>query len=539
MKRILLLLTCIYVCTYTLHAQAESDVVITEIMYNPPGSDTLEYIELFNKSNAGINLTGWSFTNGITHSFSGVFMSPGSYLVMTNDEDAFEGVFGINVLQWEAGGLNNGGEALVLRNGQDMVMDTVRYRDSDPWPTGPIDPDGDGASIVLCDPEADNNEGTNWISGDVPTGIFINNEEIYGHPGATCAGTDLIPPIAIHAEAISATQIIVEFNEAVNATAELSTNYSGLGNLTADRDATSQIVTLTLDTPLSDGVLTTFTVTGTQDFPGNQMTLVYDFDVIWHSTGEVRDIVITEIMYNAPGNDSLDFIELYNNAGVPRNLWGCFFDKGIDFTFPNYTMQPGDYLILAEDSVNFELTYGITPFKWSGELDNNSEKIILNFIDGDTIDLVDYNDNNGWNPLADGEGYSLVLCDPNSDNTDTLNWSIATTTTNIIIGDTLEMFANPGMADSGCPVGIEDTETLTGIDVYPNPNTGIFTIQHEEHNTLEYAVFDLFGRMIEQDKLTTTTHEIDLQNAPNGVYLLYLKNIYSGKYTTRKIVVAK
>lgn len=537
MKKIILLIACTFTLATMLQAQAESDIVITEIMYNLPGDDSLEYVEIYNKnSTIGVNLTGWSFTRGITHTFAGVFMSPGQYIILASDEDAFEGVFGVPAMEWEAGGLSNGGESLVLTNFQGMIADTVDYNDGGSWPSEPIDPDGGGASLVLCDPNSDNNDPANWISGDVPTGIFIDGKELFAHPGATCSGLDLIPPIPLAATAISANEIVVEYNEAVNMTAEIGANYAGVTVLSGDRDASNQFATLTLDSPLQDGVLTTVMVSNVQDLAGNQMSRTEEFDVIWHSGGEIRDIVITEIMYNAPGNDSLDFIELYNNSGIARNLWGCYFSRGIDFTFPNVTMQPGEYIVLAEDSANFELTYNITPFKWSGSLDNNSEKIIFNYVDGDTIDLVDYNDNNGWDPLADGKGYSLVLCDPNSDNNDTLSWIIATTFTNITIGDTLDMYANPGMADAGCPVDIQGVEELTGVQVYPNPNTGIFRIESEENTTLECRITDMLGRPVFYQNFNDNSLQINIKNVPIGIYLLKIRDTRTGKQTVRKIL---
>jgi len=547
MKKILLFAALIFAVSHTAHAQAESDIVITEIMYNPPGSDSLEFIELYNKSNFGVNLTGWQFIEGITHSLSGIFISPKSYIILAKDKPTFESIFGVPAFEWEDGGLSNSGDTLVLVNALGEVMDSLRYNDNEPWPTGPIDPDGDGASIALCDPESDNRDPANWAIGDNPTAtIIVNNELIYAHPLDSCLGIDLVPPIPEHAEAISQTEITLIFNEPVNMTAELQENYTGLGTLTADRNPAWTVVTLVLDTPLQDGVLTTFCVTDVQDLPGNQMTDLNTecFDVIWHSTGEVRDIIITEIMYNSPGNDSLDFIELYNNSGIDRNLWGCYFDKGIDFEFPDFTLNAGEYVVIAEDSANFELTYGITPFKWGGNLDNNTEKISFSYVDGDSIDLVDYNDNMGWDTLADGYGYSLVLCDFALDNADSLNWTIATTPTGIIIGDTingeyeeLEIFANPGVYDEGCDVDIQYVDELTGIRIYPNPNDGVFFIDNQENTQLEYEIYDLYGREIRQGNLISTQEQIHLKNIPKGVYLLRLTDRFSAKSTTRKIVV--
>ena len=538
MKKIFFLLLFLTAYFQTVVAQAESDIVITEIMYNPPGNDTIEYIELYNKSANLVVMNGWSFTKGITHTFAGQFLTAGQYLILTNDKEIFEDLFGtgINTIEWQEGGLDNSGESIVLKDFQGMIQDSVFYRDSAPWPTGPIDPDGDGTSIALCDPEADNSDPLNWTVGDVPTGIYLNNEQFYIHPGTTCSGIDFFPPVPENAYAVSSTQIIVEYNEPVNQTAELAINYTGLGNLTADLDATFQTVTIDLETPLQDGVLETLTITDIQDFPGNQMERIEDFNLIWHSTGEVRDIIITEIMYNAPGNDSLDFIELYNNSGIDQNLWGCYFDKGFDFTFPDYTLPSGGYVILAEDSIDFELTYGITPFKWSGSLDNNTEALSFKYVDGDSIDYVKYNDNMGWDTLADGYGHSLVLCDFSLDNADSLSWQIATTFTGITIGDTLAMYANPAAYDTGCPVDITTPNSLEGVRVFPNPNTGIFTLQNQQNTPLTCTIYDLYGRQIRQQKITMPSQQIDLHDVPNGVYLIHLLDENTNQSTTRKII---
>ncbi len=45
---------------------ADSDVVISESMYHAPDPDITEFIELANRSNAPVDISGWSFSAGIT-----------------------------------------------------------------------------------------------------------------------------------------------------------------------------------------------------------------------------------------------------------------------------------------------------------------------------------------------------------------------------------------------------------------------------------------------------------------------------------------
>ncbi|MBK7938801.1 MAG: lamin tail domain-containing protein [Lewinellaceae bacterium] len=60
MKKSILTLTCFFFLVFVAHAQ----IVITEIMFNPPpsGADTLEYIELYNNSGSAVDVSNWHFT---------------------------------------------------------------------------------------------------------------------------------------------------------------------------------------------------------------------------------------------------------------------------------------------------------------------------------------------------------------------------------------------------------------------------------------------------------------------------------------------
>ena len=65
------------------------------------------------------------------------------------------------------------------------------------------------------------------------------------------------------------------------------------------------------------------------------------------------DIIINELNYNVfdnGGEDSLEFIELYNRGGTVVDLGGWDFSRGVDLTFPAGTMvEPGEYLVLSTD----------------------------------------------------------------------------------------------------------------------------------------------------------------------------------------------
>ena len=74
---------------------------------------------------------------------------------------------------------------------------------------------------------------------------------------------------------------------------------------------------------------------------------------------------------------------------------------------------------------------------------------------------------------------------------------------------------------SCAPTGIE--EHKQAISLYPNPTTGILTIEGIEGKT---EVYDLYGRLV----ATTLSRTIDLSNATRGIYFLNTTNLNGRVY---------
>lgn len=183
--------TCSATANYTVTQPAGSlaNMIITEIYYNGPesGTDSTEFIELQNIGNTSVSLNGYSFTSGITHTFSGGTVAPGAYFVIAIDSSGFRNTFGMNAdAIWASGGLSNGGELIVLKDDFGRTVDSVDYDDSTPWPSGSSagNPDGGGASIILCDSLADNSIGSNWSAAISPvSGVIVNGLQVFANPG--------------------------------------------------------------------------------------------------------------------------------------------------------------------------------------------------------------------------------------------------------------------------------------------------------------------------------------------------------------------
>ncbi len=166
---------------------SQSNLVITEIMYNPPesGLDSLEFIELHNIGGTPIDLTGYYFSAGVNFNFPSMSLPGGAYIVVTEDTAALFNQLGVTAYQW-TGSLNNGGELIEIRDSNGMLIDSVDYDDGGGWPSGSSSglPDGGGASIELCSHILDNSIDTLWKASIASTGAIINGENILASPGA-------------------------------------------------------------------------------------------------------------------------------------------------------------------------------------------------------------------------------------------------------------------------------------------------------------------------------------------------------------------
>jgi PKD repeat protein len=161
-------------------------LIITEIMYNPPesGSDSLEFIEIFNNDDVAVDLTGYYFSEGVTFTFPSVTLNQGDYFLVAVDSVAFQNFFGMMAYEWASGGLSNSGERITLSNNYGMIVDSVYYLDVAPWPDSP---DGDGPSLTFCDPGADNGLGENWSAAIELVGLNSEGDSVWANPGAGCS----------------------------------------------------------------------------------------------------------------------------------------------------------------------------------------------------------------------------------------------------------------------------------------------------------------------------------------------------------------
>jgi len=160
---------------YTMHAptpgkanevSVNTSIVINELMYHPyENDDALEYIELYNRGNEAVDMSGWSFDEGVDFVFPvGTTLQAGEYLVVAKDYKAITKKYRItNAIGDFAGTLDNDGERVELVDALGNTVDDVRYAPGGRWPIWAA---GWGSSLELIDPRQDNSAPLAWAASD-------------------------------------------------------------------------------------------------------------------------------------------------------------------------------------------------------------------------------------------------------------------------------------------------------------------------------------------------------------------------------------
>ena len=140
-------------------------LMISEIMYHPV-DERLEFIELHNPRAVVEDLGGFVLTGAVEYVFDpDVTLAAGATLAVALDPEALGEVYDVpQLLGPYTGRLSNGGERVELRNSNNGIVASVRYRDTHPWP---VAADGTGHSLVLPGAAADPEAGGAWRASAV------------------------------------------------------------------------------------------------------------------------------------------------------------------------------------------------------------------------------------------------------------------------------------------------------------------------------------------------------------------------------------
>jgi CotH protein/lamin tail-like protein/chitobiase/beta-hexosaminidase-like protein/K319-like protein/Fn3 domain-containing protein len=418
-----------------------TELLITEIMYNPPGTtnydgDAFEFIELKNVASTELELSGVKFTNGINYVFPlGTKLSPGAFAVLVSDPVAFQLKYPtVPISGVYTGRLSNGGERVDLVHAVGTPIVSMSYGDRAPWPPSA---DGIGFSLVPVNPNLNPNpdDPANWRSSlsaggspgadDPPSNlprVWIN--EVLTHtdppqldaielhnPGPTTADisgwylTDqrsqpkkfripnaTIPP----GESVVFDELDFNPNPGVEPSFNLSSHgeqvylYSAdtADNLTGYSDGFSFGAA---QNGVSFGRYTTSI--GEVDYPAQFSNTLSNAN-----TGpRIGPVVINEIRYHPASGDD-EFVELKNITASPVKLYDPNFPtntwqlNGLGFSFPTNTeIGPNGLMLLVSiDAATFRTKYsvpaGVPIFTYPGALQDNGESLQLERPDAPDVD---------------------------------------------------------------------------------------------------------------------------------------------------------
>ncbi|GDX83434.1 hypothetical protein LBMAG42_52450 [Deltaproteobacteria bacterium] len=173
-------------------------------------------------------------------------------------------------------------------------------------------------------------------------------------------------------------------------------------------------------------------------------------------TAAPGSITFTEVMYHAPTDANLDWIELHNPMALDMDLSGWSLEGGVTYAFPDATIVPaGGYLVVAADPAALATQSGFADAlgPWEGTLDDDNARIDLRNNGDRLIDTVAYGDDDPWPVAPDGSGLSLAKIDPDAASDHAENWT-----------GSAELGGTPGAANLVDPQTPPITVELVALD---------------------------------------------------------------------------
>ncbi len=534
---------------------AYGDILINEIFADPTPSVGLpeeEFIELYNNSNKNIQLAGCTFSDGGTPIVLPFFLlSPGEYIVLCkNTQEVYKNGTGkiISVSNFPA--LNNTGDALVLKNAKGEILDSVTYTDK--WYKDDLKTQG-GYTLERIDFETNCTPESNWMaSTDAAGGTPGKQNAVYGK------NPDVEAP-KIVAFNISANAIILTLSEAL--TENLATDLTNF-QLQETKENPSAInstdggkkLEFLFSSTFEQNKAYTLTINKLSDCVGNS-SLNSALEIFYFTT-EIKsgELIINELLFN-PLTDGVDFIELYNTSDKFINLENLKLGRQVNDTTKEYktigqfyVLQPQHYVAISTDSLKVKNNYSkaVNQLQISSlpSMNNDAGSVLLADANGNTIDSVNYNEDQHFELLSSVDGVSLERLSFTQSSTNPDNWHSASASVN---------YATPGYQNSqfidltkpNATFELQSKTVSPDADGYEDVLILNYALDNVGY-TLNAYVFDLSGRLIHHainnETLSTTGFvtwdgtNANGEKVPVGNYILLVEAFnLNGKVIKKKL----
>jgi Lamin Tail Domain/FlgD Ig-like domain/CARDB len=408
-----------------------NDVVLNEMMYAPSTGEP-EWVELFNRTSSQLNLKEWTIsdlTTTVTITTEDKFIPPNSFIILTKDSSVIN-FYDIpsEVIQINLPSLNNTGDAIVIRDSLDVLIDSVLY--SPDWGGN-----SSGRSLERISADDNSNEPSNWGT---------STSQNKATPGRINSLTPKDYDITISSFKPSEEHgIIGEEIQFEVYVLNIGLNQSQNFEVDLYRDANadsiaqiSELIATQFGVPLSsnDSTLFSFTtndfIAGTNYFISTVITSLDDdttnniafSNIIGTTINEVRnDLTINEFMYS-PASPQPEWIEIYNRSSKIidlKNYQVADNSDTVKIVLNSLIVNPREYVVFADDTSIFNY-YNIPSqvvVKNLPALNNSGDKLILLDSLNRTIDSLKYLSSWGGN-----NGKSLERISSELSSTDSTNW---------------------------------------------------------------------------------------------------------------------
>jgi plastocyanin len=541
---------------------AKSQIIFSEIMYNPPesGADSLEFLELYNNSTDLVDMSGWSFSEGLTMVFEeGVSIGAQEYLTLCINKSAFQTVYGdtIPVIQWEARALVNGGELLTLVDREGKVIYSVAYKSGgNGWYT---EADGRGASLELCNYTADPNRKESWRPSENALGVFINNFELFATPGKdNSTQCDGVLTIAVDDFFFSPDSLVVPVGQKIR-----WINASGTAhNINGTQSEFPE-------NPASFGNGDPSSANWEYEFVFElEGRYVYQSDLYAESQNMKGLVIVGEP--DPYQNISLEEVRQNTTEGIPQRLGQRVRVEGVVHT-PNFRPSGLEFFVLNSSNIGVSIFHPSNSFGYQvleGDLlsiegrvdqfrgltqifvegialissgnDLVEPKIVEKLTELEEGSLVQFNgvleDESQW--TNSGSGFNVVWTDPNTGQSIQVRILASTeifgNSPNAIWGGVRgigSQFTNNAPLNTGYQliprylsdfsIFLSNTESRPTIQtVFPNPAIAELKVELFQMGEYEYSLFNSSGVLVRKGEGSAKDFTLEVSSLPAGSYLL-------------------
>ena len=179
-------------------------------------------------------------------------------------------------------------------------------------------------------------------------------------------------------------------------------------------------------------------------------------------------------------------------------LGGIAFNEGVNVNFPEYTLAPGEYIIVAQPAYflndacgalpygcGFQSYFGFAPtFEIASGYLGAGLLQCVNTV-GDVVISVDFDYSGDWPANANGNGYSIVLCDPSSDMNIASNWALSSSIQYAVSPEDSVLTAmglsgfTQYYADPGGPCAVGDILPPAVVNIYAEDASTVVVVYDE------------------------------------------------------------